>query len=129
MPDHRPCEICPVCQVRIDGDTVHFAAGNPGTRDRLYARVCQYAIARGKSGCINAARKPSQTALTQESWANSATLFEYDLGRLGLPQSPIDYSPVDALSTEPTLLAKVLGCLEANLRRLAEALATLKGLA
>lgn len=43
-------QTCPVCRVSITKDIVHFSSGNPGTRARLYARVCQYA---NKSGCIN----------------------------------------------------------------------------
>ena len=33
-----------------EGDRVLFSAGPPGTRARLYARVCQYVQ---KAGCIN----------------------------------------------------------------------------
>lgn len=45
------CQICPICHVAIaPDDTVYFSSGNPGTRARLYARVCQYAK---QSGCIN----------------------------------------------------------------------------
>ncbi|MDY7014118.1 MAG: hypothetical protein SVX43_11080 [Cyanobacteriota bacterium] len=43
-------QTCPVCRVSIADDVVHFSNGNPGTRARLYARVCQYAK---QSGCIN----------------------------------------------------------------------------
>jgi hypothetical protein len=43
-------QVCPVCQVSINNDVVHFASGNPGTRARLYARVCQYV---NKKECIN----------------------------------------------------------------------------
>ncbi len=44
-------EICPVCGVSITEDgQVNFANGSPGTRARLYARVCHYAQ---KPGCIN----------------------------------------------------------------------------
>ena len=44
-------QICAVCGVSITGDgQVNFSDGNPGTRARLYARVCQYAQ---KSECIN----------------------------------------------------------------------------
>ena len=44
-------EICPVCQVKIvDGDQVLFSSGPPGTRAKLWARVCQYVQ---KQGCIN----------------------------------------------------------------------------
>lgn len=41
---------CPICHVAIVNDVVHFSNGNPGTRARLYARVCQYAK---QKGCIN----------------------------------------------------------------------------
>ena len=44
-------EVCSACGVKIEnGDTVLFSVGPPGTRSRLYARVCQYAK---KPGCIN----------------------------------------------------------------------------
>lgn len=38
---------CTVCQVEIQGvvggkDLVHFSQGAPGTRAKLWARVCQY---------------------------------------------------------------------------------------
>lgn len=42
---------CPVCSVSItEDDKVIFSSGNPGTRARLYARVCQYTE---NKGCIN----------------------------------------------------------------------------
>ncbi len=44
-------QTCPVCGVSIAEDgTVNFSTGNPGTRARLYARVCQYTQ---NEGCIN----------------------------------------------------------------------------
>lgn len=43
-------QVCPACGVKIAGDTVLFSAGPPGTRARLWARVCQY---NKKPGCIN----------------------------------------------------------------------------
>ncbi|MDY7004770.1 MAG: hypothetical protein SWX82_12645 [Cyanobacteriota bacterium] len=44
-------EICPVCLVKIvDRDRVLFSSGPPGTKAKLWARVCQYAQ---KQGCIN----------------------------------------------------------------------------
>lgn len=47
----KKLQICPVCSVSITGDgQVNFSTGSPGTRARLYARVCQYAQ---KPGCIN----------------------------------------------------------------------------
>ncbi|WP_224410425.1 hypothetical protein [Oscillatoria salina] len=43
--------ICPACGVKIvAGDKVLFSFGPPGTRSRLWARVCQFAK---KPGCIN----------------------------------------------------------------------------
>lgn len=36
------CKKCPVCQVLIEDENVIFHYGKPGTRSRLYARVCQY---------------------------------------------------------------------------------------
>jgi hypothetical protein len=40
-------ERCSLCQVEIQGmvggkDLVHFSQGGPGTRAKLWARVCQY---------------------------------------------------------------------------------------
>lgn len=43
-------QTCPVCGVTIVHNTVLFSSGKPGTRARLYARVCRYAQ---KPGCIN----------------------------------------------------------------------------
>ncbi|MBE9078792.1 hypothetical protein IQ241_16060 [Romeria aff. gracilis LEGE 07310] len=48
-------QTCPICQVKImvgtaGGDRVLFSAGPPGTRAKLWARVCQF---NKKSGCIN----------------------------------------------------------------------------
>ena len=47
----KKLQVCPVCSIAITEDgQVNFSTGNPGTRARLYARVCQYAR---KPGCIN----------------------------------------------------------------------------
>lgn len=44
-------ETCPVCGVKIVEDgKVLFSDGPPGTRSRLWARVCQFAKV---PGCIN----------------------------------------------------------------------------
>lgn len=43
-------QTCPICGVSITRDVVQFSNGSPGSRSRLYARVCQYAKQRG---CIN----------------------------------------------------------------------------
>lgn len=44
---------CELCGVIIEDNVVHFSSGAPATRGRLYARVCNYALARDKTGCIN----------------------------------------------------------------------------
>jgi hypothetical protein len=44
-------QLCPVCGVSIaENGLVNFSTGKPGTRARLYARVCQYT---DKNECIN----------------------------------------------------------------------------
>lgn len=48
-------QTCPVCGVKIlvgmvGGDRVLFSVGPPGTRVKLYARVCRYAE---NAACIN----------------------------------------------------------------------------
>ncbi|MEC4805288.1 MAG: hypothetical protein SAJ12_01505 [Jaaginema sp. PMC 1079.18] len=43
-------ETCPVCGVKIQGDLVNFSFGPPGTRSRLWQRVCKFVQ---KPGCIN----------------------------------------------------------------------------
>jgi hypothetical protein len=47
-------QVCPVCSVKIlkiiGGDRVLFAAGQPGTREVLWQKVCQYT---DKPGCVN----------------------------------------------------------------------------
>lgn len=48
---HQKIEVCPVCGVKIEGgDKVIFSTGSPGTRARLWARVCNYVQ---KKDCIN----------------------------------------------------------------------------
>lgn len=47
----KDLKTCPACGVRITADDkVLFSCGEPGTRARLYARVCRFAK---KPGCIN----------------------------------------------------------------------------
>ncbi|PZD73668.1 hypothetical protein C1752_01946 [Acaryochloris thomasi RCC1774] len=49
--DNQTLETCPACNVSITADEkVNFAVGQPGTRAKLYARVCQF---NQKPGCIN----------------------------------------------------------------------------
>lgn len=47
-------QTCPICGVKIEpaaaGDRVMFSSGAPGTRAKLWARVCRYVE---KPGCIN----------------------------------------------------------------------------
>lgn len=44
-------ETCPVCGVTIENDAkVLFSVGKPGTRSRLWARVCSFAK---NPDCIN----------------------------------------------------------------------------
>jgi len=48
------CKKCPRCEVEITQQgVVKFSAGAPGTRAKLYARVCQFVLKRGLDGCIN----------------------------------------------------------------------------
>lgn len=51
---NEPSQVCPICGVKIvkapGGDRVLFSVGFPGTRARLWARVCQFVK---KPGCIN----------------------------------------------------------------------------
>lgn len=60
--EFRTCQTCPVCGVRVvldeqdpSRDQVLFSFGKPGTRGKLWARVCNY-IQKDKDkreGCIN----------------------------------------------------------------------------
>ena len=68
-------QICQICGVSITPQgQVNFSNGAPGTRARLYARVCRYAQ---KTGCIN-----QETELIGEVTAKDA----YETGKdLPLP--------------------------------------------
>jgi hypothetical protein len=49
--DPATLQVCPVCKVSITADNqVQFSMGQPGTRARLYARVCQFTQ---DPACIN----------------------------------------------------------------------------
>lgn len=51
MSDEVKIETCSVCGVRIENNAkVLFSYGQPGTRARLWARVCNYAK---NPACIN----------------------------------------------------------------------------
>ena len=48
------CQACSVCGVPITNqDEVLFTYGKPGTRAKLYARVCQYVNTKEKDYCLN----------------------------------------------------------------------------
>ena len=64
MSDH----ICTVCGVTIDeNDRVLFSYGKPGTRERLYARVCRYA--QNKAGCINQSEEVAKNIKPGDGYA------------------------------------------------------------
>ncbi len=49
--NNQTLSTCPVCGVSITDDgKVNFTVGKPGTRAKLYARVCKF---NQKPGCIN----------------------------------------------------------------------------
>ncbi|MGF1601318.1 MAG: hypothetical protein ACFCU8_04740 [Thermosynechococcaceae cyanobacterium] len=49
--DTQALSTCPVCGVSIAADgRVNFTVGQPGTRAKLYARVCTF---NQQPGCIN----------------------------------------------------------------------------
>ena len=62
---------CSLCQVEIQGmvggnDQVHFSQGGPGTRAKLWARVCQYLRTREQQAqCLN--QDASQRGTVQQS--------------------------------------------------------------
>ena len=58
-------QVCPVCKVKIDGETALFSYGEPGSKERLYARVCQYAR---KPGCINSVKEVSEADMEKHKY-------------------------------------------------------------
>jgi hypothetical protein len=65
-------QTCPVCRVAITpDDRVHFSSGNPGTRARLYARVCQYTQ---QPGCINQDREAIGTLTKADGFSTGEEL-------------------------------------------------------
>ncbi|MGB7414062.1 MAG: hypothetical protein WA902_07625 [Thermosynechococcaceae cyanobacterium] len=51
QPDSSALSTCPICGVSVTVDgRVNFTVGQPGTRAKLYARVCKF---NQKPGCIN----------------------------------------------------------------------------
>ena len=48
-------QVCSVCGVTIDAseeNPVQFSFGEPGTKNRLYARVCQFISLENKQNCL-----------------------------------------------------------------------------
>lgn len=63
------CGICPTCGVTIsENGQVLFSYGGSGTRERLYARVCQYA--KDKSNCINQVPGITERVTPQDGYAS-----------------------------------------------------------
>lgn len=59
---------CPVCGVQIEDDAkVLFSYGRPGTRGRLWARVCQYLKEdHKKEACINLDHPKAEVVLESD---------------------------------------------------------------
>lgn len=64
-------QVCSVCGVKIQkmigGDRVLFSTGAPGTRETLWAKVCQHT---DKAGCINKDRGVSGTPERQNYYSS-----------------------------------------------------------
>lgn len=66
-------QTCSVCGVSITEDgQVNFANGNPGSRNRLYARVCQYTE---NPSCINQKSKLSGDITREDSFESGENLL------------------------------------------------------
>jgi hypothetical protein len=83
---------CKLCQVEIQGmvggkDLVHFSQGAPGTRAKLWARVCQYLHTPEQCGqCLNQDQTLRGPVSSNDYYAEAPVL---DLGAgLGLPAEP-----------------------------------------
>jgi hypothetical protein len=67
---HESEQVCSVCSVTIKaalgGDLVVFSTGPVGSRNTLWARVCQYT---SKPGCIN--RSPKTDSLLKSKKTES----------------------------------------------------------
>ncbi|SBO44632.1 hypothetical protein [Cyanobium sp. NIES-981] len=76
---------CSLCQVEIQGmpggaDLVHFSQGAPGTRAKLWARVCQYLRSdEQKSQCLNQDTTLRGTVQGSDYYAEAPVI---DLGAL-----------------------------------------------
>ena len=77
-------QICPICQVKIQArpgsaDQVMFSTGTPGTRSKLWSRVCQFLKTEGQtSTCLN--QDPDQRGTEQagDAFPDAPTI---DLGQ------------------------------------------------
>jgi hypothetical protein len=87
---------CHLCKVEIQGmvggaDLVHFSQGAPGTRAKLWARVCQYLRTPEQCGqCLN--QDPSQRGTVQTSdYYAEAPVMDVAAGLTNgaLPQDPV----------------------------------------
>jgi hypothetical protein len=74
---------CELCQVEIEGmvrgaDLVHFSMGAPGTRAKLWARVCQYLRSPEQCArCLNQEASLRGTVTSNDYYAEAPLL---DLG-------------------------------------------------
>ncbi len=74
------CRRCPLCQVEIQGmaggaDLVRFSQGAPGTRAKLWARVCQYLRSdEQKAQCINNDPGQRGTVVQSDYYAEAPVL-------------------------------------------------------
>lgn len=61
-------QTCPVCKVRKNPKAGQFlfASGDLPSANKVYDRVCSFAISNGKVGCINT----NHTADGSEGWYN-----------------------------------------------------------
>lgn len=77
---------CTLCQVEIQGmvggaDMVHFSQGGPGTRAKLWARVCQYLRSDDqKAQCINLDPSLRGTVVQSDFYAEAPMV---DLSAMG----------------------------------------------
>ncbi|MEX1315932.1 MAG: hypothetical protein AB1Z22_02250 [Synechococcaceae cyanobacterium] len=74
---------CSLCQVEIQGmaggnDLVHFSQGAPGTRAKLWARVCQYLRSDDqRAQCLNQDASQRGTVVQSDYYAEAPII---DLG-------------------------------------------------
>ena len=83
---------CNLCQVEIQGmvggkDLVHFSQGAPGTRAKLWARVCQYLRSPEQcSQCLNQDQTLRGEVSSNDYYAEAPILDV--AASLGLPAEP-----------------------------------------